>query len=290
MSSFKDWLRAPMVWRARMRDRQVAGRDVPTLAVVAIFREEAPFLTEWLRFHEGVGVGHFYLYNNFSTDDFREVLAPWIARGLVTLTNWPVEVGQLPAYRHCIKQHMLDAKWMAFIDIDEYLFSPAADKVTDVLDRRFDDVPAIGVFSPYFGSSGVEERPPMPIARAFTRRAPLSKISAKTIANPRWIYSIRNVHMFKYWRGDTVDTSGRPFQADRPVLDLLRLNHYWSRSLSDLQTKISRGDASTSVPRDSDWHFAAEKDMNAEEDTSILPVLDRIFADADISHSTSDSR
>jgi hypothetical protein len=77
-----------------------------------------------------------------------------------------------------------------------------------------------------------------------------------------------------------VDTSGRPFQADRPVLDLLRLNHYWSRSLSDLQTKISRGDASTSVPRDSDWHFAAEKDMNAEEDTSILPVLDRIFADA----------
>lgn len=279
MSRFKDWLRAPIVWRARARDRLVSGRDVPTLAAVAIFREEAPFLDEWLRFHEGVGVGHFYLYNNFSTDHFREVLAPWIARGLVTLTDWPVAVGQLPAYRHCIKHHMLDARWMAFIDIDEYLFSPVADRVTDVLDR-FADAPGIGVFSPYFGSSGVEERPPVPIARAFTRRAPLSKISAKTIANPRWIHALRNVHLFKYWRGDTVDTSGRPFKADQPVLDLLRLNHYWSRSLSDLQTKISRGDASTPVPRDSDHHFASEREMNAEEDTSIVPVLDRIFAAA----------
>ncbi|WP_322517651.1 glycosyltransferase family 92 protein [Rhodopseudomonas palustris] len=276
MPSLKTLLRAPMVWRARALDRAVAARDVPTLAVVAIFREEAPFLDEWLRFHEGVGVGHFYLYNNFSTDDFREVLEPWIARGLVTLTDWPVEVGQLPAYRHCIRQHRLDAKWMAFIDIDEYLFSPAADNVTDML-GRFDGVPAIGVFSPYFGSAGVEERPPVPIARAFTRRSKLSKISAKTIANPRWVYAIRNVHLYKYWRGETVDTTGRPFQGDRPVLDLLRLNHYWSRSLSDLQTKIQRGDASTPVPRDSDRHFAAEREMNAEEDTSILPVLDRVF-------------
>lgn len=280
MSGLKQVLRAPWVWRARARDRNVAQRDVPTLAVVAIFREEAPFLDEWLRFHEAVGVGHFYLYNNFSTDHFRDVLAPWIARGLVTLTDWPVEVGQLPAYRHCIKHHMLDAKWMAFIDIDEFLFSPVADKVTDVL-GRFDGAPAVGVFSPYFGSAGHEQRPPVPISRAFTKRSPLSKISAKTIANPRWIRAIRNVHLYKYWQGETIDTMGRPFQGDRPVLDLLRLNHYWSRSLSDLQTKIQRGDASTPVPRDSDWHFAAEKDMNAEDDTSILPVLDRVFGKAE---------
>lgn len=285
MSGFKDLLRAPMVWRARALDRAIATRDVPTLAVVAIFREEAPFLYEWLRFHEGVGVGHFYLYNNFSTDDFRDVLAPWIARGLVTLTDWPVDVGQLPAYRHCIKQHRLDAKWMAFIDIDEFLFSPVADKVTDVL-GRFDGAPAVGVFSPYFGSAGHEQRPPVPITRGFTKRSPLSKISAKTIANPRWIRAIRNVHLYKYWHGETVDTEGRPFDGKRPVLDLLRLNHYWSRSLSDLQTKIQRGDASTPVPRDSDWHFAAEKDMNAEDDTSILPVLDRVFGKAEGAHAT----
>lgn len=280
MSRIKDWLRLPFVWRARRHDRIVAGRDVPTLAVVAIFREEAPFLDEWLRFHDGVGVGHFYLYNNFSTDHFREVLSPWIARGKVTLYDWPVEVGQLPAYRECIKRHKLDARWMAFIDIDEFLFSPVTDNVAELIDSRFHGAPAVGVFSPYFGSSGIEQRPPVPIVRAFTKRSPLSKISAKTVANPRWIYSIRNVHLYKYWRGETVDTSGRPFDGDRPVLDLLRLNHYWSRSLSDLQTKISRGDASTPVPRDSDWHFAAEKDMNAEDDASILPVVDRIFVDA----------
>ncbi|UYO52478.1 glycosyltransferase family 92 protein [Rhodopseudomonas palustris] len=277
MSGLKQMLRAPWVWRARARDRIVAQRDVPTLAVVAIFRDEAPFLDEWLRFHEAVGVGHFYLYNNFSTDHFRDVLAPWIARGLVTLTDWPVECGQLAAYRHAAKTYRMDTKWMAFIDIDEYLFSPIAEKVTRVLENRFDNAPAIGVFSPYFGSSNVEERPQTPIARAFTRRAVLSTISAKTIANPRWIYSIRNAHLFKYWAGTTVDTNGHPLKADQPVLDVLRLNHYWSRSLSDLRDKIARGEVTPTIPRTREWYFNFERKMNAEDDTSILPVLDRVF-------------
>ena len=41
----------------------------PYLAVCAIYRNEAPYLREWIEFHRLVGVERFFLYNNESTDD-----------------------------------------------------------------------------------------------------------------------------------------------------------------------------------------------------------------------------
>src|SRR5262249_8965997 len=47
---------------------------------------------------------------------------------------------------------------------------------------------------------------------------------------------------------------------------------YWSRSMEDLQTKVGRGDASTTEQRRLDWHLAFEAQLNAEEDRSIIPI------------------
>ena len=52
----------------------------------------------------------------------------------------------------------------------------------------------------------------------------------------------------------------------------MRINHYWSRSLQDLETKIARGDASTTQVRDREWHFHFERMLNAERDETILPI------------------
>ena len=38
-------------------------------SICAIFKDEARFLREWLEYHRLIGIEHFYLYNNFSTDD-----------------------------------------------------------------------------------------------------------------------------------------------------------------------------------------------------------------------------
>ena len=86
-------LRIRAVWRSYRRERQLLAREHHELTICAIFREEAPNLDEWIRFHEGVGVSKFYFYNNFSTDNFRDVLTPYVARGLVDLVDWPVSLG-----------------------------------------------------------------------------------------------------------------------------------------------------------------------------------------------------
>ena len=40
------------------------------VAVCAIFKNEALYLREWLEFNHLVGIEHFFLYNNFSDDDY----------------------------------------------------------------------------------------------------------------------------------------------------------------------------------------------------------------------------
>ena len=59
------------------------------LSLCLIFKNEAPFLKEWIDYHTIVGVDHFYLYNNNSDDNYKEVLEPYIRQGIVTLIEWP---------------------------------------------------------------------------------------------------------------------------------------------------------------------------------------------------------
>jgi len=269
--------RAPVALGLRLLDQRVARTAKHELAVCAIFREEAPFLDEWISFHLGVGATHFYLYNNFSTDDFRSVLASWIERGVVTLIEWPVPVGQVPAYRDCLKRARWDCRWVAFLDIDEFLFSPAGTDVRVIL-RDYADLPGLEVWQVVFGSGGRVSRPVLPVTEAYLKRAPTTvKTTVKTIANPRMVYKV-GVHQSKYWQGEALDSDRRRVvnAAIGAVLDRLRINHYWSRSIEDLRTKIARQDASSPKPRNAERHFLAEARLNVEIDESILPVARRI--------------
>jgi len=270
-------LRIRAVWRGYRRERDLLAREHYELTICAIFREEAPNLDEWVRFHEGVGVSKFYLYNNFSTDNFREVLAPYVARGLVDLVDWPVSLGKVAAYADCVRRRADEARWIALIDVDEFLFSPVQTDIRPIL-RGYADMPGLLVHSPFFGANGHAERPAGPLVRAFTRRAPLSLWRVKTIVNPRFVRSV-DVHRSEYIRGEALGTDRRRLgDTKAPVLDRLRLNHYWSRSFADLEIKIARGDASTPKRRDRAWHYNFEAGLNDEEDQSILPVADAILA------------
>ena len=94
------------------------------LAICAIFKNEAAYLDEWLRFYDLVGVEHFYLYNNDSTDGHLAVLQRWIAAGKVTLHDIPGRAVQRLAVHHCLQTYRDQCAWLAHVDLDEFLFSP----------------------------------------------------------------------------------------------------------------------------------------------------------------------
>ena len=44
------------------------------IAICAIFKDEAPYLLEWLAFHKMIGVDLFFLYDNGSSDGGSELI------------------------------------------------------------------------------------------------------------------------------------------------------------------------------------------------------------------------
>ena len=93
---------------------------------------EGSQLAEWIEFHRLVGVERFFLLDNESDDESLEVLAPYIDKGIVvryerrgTATGQQrLDEIKLPGFQHCIDTHGAETRWMAFIDTDEFLFSP----------------------------------------------------------------------------------------------------------------------------------------------------------------------
>ena len=123
------------------------------LAICGIFKNEAPFLTEWIEFHEMMGVEHFYLYNNNSVDNYRQVLQPYIERGIVSLIDWPYDQAQIMAYQNFYETYRQETQWVSFLDIDEFFCPRYAGSIIEWLQNN-DKYPVILVYWKMFGSSG----------------------------------------------------------------------------------------------------------------------------------------
>ena len=78
------------------------------------------YLDEWLTYYIALGIDHFVLYDNGSTDGSVERLKKYINRGLVTLITWPMGGGQLEAFQHAATIFAPNSSWLTFLDTDEF--------------------------------------------------------------------------------------------------------------------------------------------------------------------------
>jgi hypothetical protein len=217
------------------------------LSVCAIYRNEARYMPEWLEFHRLLGVERFYLYNNRSTDNHMEVLAPYMEEGIVVWQDWPMFPGQRECYEQCLADHGRETRWLAFIDLDEFLFSPTGRLLSDVL-GEFEAYPGVVVNMLYYGTSDHATPQPGLQIEDYTRRLrddrPRNK-TVKSIVDPARTARIGGVaHYFLYADGEkAVDEKFRPLhghKSDELSADLLRINHYFTRSHQERMEKLQR--------------------------------------------------
>jgi hypothetical protein len=227
---------------------------MPYLSACAIYRDEGPYLREWVEFHRIVGVERFFLYNNDSTDGHREALAPYLKDGTVVLHEWPVSPGQIHAYRHCLASHNEDSHWIAFLDLDEFIFSPTSKKLPELL-PQFEQWPGVTIHRASFGSSGHKTKPPGLVLESYVRRTndPLRNSTFKSIVNPREAIDLRNPESFIYRSGFAVDENRERAPDDptpgRSSWELFRMNHYVTKSEGEWRQKIAKPTADTNDPR-----------------------------------------
>ena len=229
------------------------------LAVVAIFKDEGRYLKEWLDYHLLAGVEHFYLYNNDSADDYQEVLAPYIEKNLVTLTDLPGKMMQFPAYNDAIEKYRFECRYMAFIDLDEFIFPKTDSSVVEVVDEilsKNSNAASLVINWQMFGSNGQEKADySRGVLERFTRRAPsdwtpddLGNAHVKTVANPRLVHYIFHPHFaYYFYEKFAVNSNGEAISSNytnAPVLsNKIVINHYHNKSLEEYLIKINRGSA-----------------------------------------------
>jgi hypothetical protein len=217
------------------------------LGVCAIYRWEADYLREWVAFHRLVGVERFFLYDNASEDEHLEALAPFVEDGSVTVHPWPVFPGQGSAYDHCLAVHGEEVRWMAFIDVDEFLFSPQGRPLPDVL-RGYERHPGVGVSRAWMGTSGHRTKPEGLVLANFASRLhpPEPNRSVKSIVDPSRVVHRVNEHWFEYADGaPAVDEHEQPLESWTRDLsfDVLRINHYFTKSEEEALVKFARPQA-----------------------------------------------
>ena len=227
-------------------------KDTPPLyhlAVCAIAKNEGPYFQEWIEWHRGVGVEKFYIYDNESADNTKEILAPYIESGLVEYTFLPGKKQQLPAYDDCLERRRLEARWIAVIDLDEFIV-PIKDKTIPDFLQRFEKFSAVEINGLIYGSGGAKKKEAGSVMERFKRYSVPNHVfnrHIKSIVNPRRVFAFIGSHEAARISGRAADSNGTPVQKNfrdrEPQQDVIRINHYMVKSYEEFMVKHERGSA-----------------------------------------------
>jgi glycosyltransferase involved in cell wall biosynthesis len=242
----------PATARKRRKKSTLGPRYPNQLVVGAIIQNQAPFLKEWLEFHRLVGVERFYIFDNLSNDDYEAVLQPYIDSGIVKLYSWPVEIKtqndfndiQCSVYRRIVDLTAESAKWLALLDVDEFLFPTKEDTLIDLLDE-YEEFGGLSVNWQMFGTSNCHKIPADRLSiEMLTRCAEKDNevnLHVKTISRPELIMRVTNPHFAKYVKhAQQVNEERIPMSGSRTSyvsVDQVRINHYWTRDQHFFETQ-----------------------------------------------------
>jgi len=230
------------------------------LSIAAIVKNEGPYIREWLEYHRIVGVEHFYLYDNESTDNLKDILQPYIEKGIVTYTWFPGILKQKAANNDAIKRFKFETKWMAIIDIDEFIVPvhnasilEALDEIKTNLKKRM--LLSLKVHWIWYGYSEHKAKPAGLVIENYTKSAGMDTSLdpiIKSIVNPRTIIEYHCHHGEHFFGIDGVNEAGikiRSYVAPGHMAEEwcrhIRINHYYTKSYEEFTDKIKRGRAYT---------------------------------------------
>lgn len=231
------------------------------IAIVCIVKNEALYIGEWARYHNLAGVRHFIVYDNGCTDetvselekalpDTAYTVAPWILKANDHKSG-KVLGSQVLAYCHAICTFGSSYRWMAFIDVDEFLVPKSASSLEEAL-HHTSGFPNVSLPWHMFGNPGFKSMPSGGVIGNYTKRArevlgtPFTNF--KCIVDPCEVTCV-GVHKFetRTYADITCNDSGKTatnhsrkqktFNSARHI----QLNHYYSRSEEELEAKLKRG-------------------------------------------------
>jgi glycosyltransferase involved in cell wall biosynthesis len=219
--------------------RNVGYPDRKKLGVLAIMKNEAMNLPEWVEHYFWQGVDKIFLIDNGSKDGGPDLLNDEIKRDQLELFFRPEPHRQRAHYHSVFVEARIWEKveWLIMADLDEFWYSPGSSLAASLNDTK--DIDLIYANWRVFGSSGHRTHPPSLRRHLIHRHRMLGgHVNTKYICRTDAIIDTRQLNLHKV----------RGIDSSRVVSDNERfhLNHYAIQSLEYFtKIKMTRGDAST---------------------------------------------
>lgn len=259
-------------------------------SVCCIFKDEAPYLKEWIEYNRVIGVDHIYMYNNYSTDDYMSVLSSYIDEGYVTLIDWPKQHAQMEAYEDCYTKYRSHTNWLAFWDLDEFACPLKETDIKDFL-KRYEGYPAVMIYWLLFGTNGqLKPDTNKLVTEQYTCSWDHLDGTGKIILStsdeyvPTHIYHHHIYCRYKFG-GISIKipmiTEHKKFVFfpqlyKAPKHNTIQLNHYWSKSYGEYVRKIAKGDvarAENEIIRKNSNFFYNHEQGNKVENKAIYRFM-----------------
>jgi hypothetical protein len=254
--------------------RRAAPVPKNSVAICAIAKNEGPYLAEWAIYHRLIGFDQILVFDNDSTDDSAAVLTRLQEAGFLSFRDWPNAgpptwarlarmVGmrrwaspakwhtQRRAYREGLRTLRRTAEWIAFIDLDEFIVLPGLDDIHAFLDR-YQAQDAIAMHWKVFGTSRRRRKGKGLVIERFLRCAPrMYRVNrvVKTLARCSALVD-PDLHNHKFAKGvsyRSIDGQRVPPGAgrtnDNASHDVIRVHHYFTKSVEEWRLKVARGRA-----------------------------------------------
>ena len=253
--------------------------DLPSdgLAIVAIVKNEARYIQEWIDAYLILGVDKIIIFDNGSTDQTETVIKNRGGVGLIDYYFFPGTVRQLDAYNVALSKYKSRYRYMAFVDCDEFLYSDdSLYKTIDYLFSKHQNMGGLGVNCLTFGSSGHQKRPSGGVVENYLWRAEeTSNHVIKSIVVSKRTFAFVSPHYPIYRRGYRgFDELGRELINDRTKTvstRYIRINHYFTKSMEDWVEKVNRGRADLLLHRN--LKEFEERDKNDVFDDRLLRLI-----------------
>ena len=250
---------------------ELSKKEKFNIAATLIVKNEKMYMREWIEYHRIIGVEHFFIYDNESTDNLREFLDSYIKQGIVSYAFVKGSKKQMPCYEDSVARNGKRVKWMAFLDADEFINIHSNCSLLEFL-KPYEKFSGIGINWISFDSNNHEHMPQHGfILSNYTR----CYLRPNDYAPNKHVKSIVKPHHVKCFYSPHAPEIKPSFRSTQYIVTenfekitealtaknstkKIQINHYFSKSKEEYIKKISRGRADNGAIREinkSDYIF-----------------------------------
>lgn len=240
-------------------------------SICLIIRDESEYLKEWLEWHIGQGIQHFYIYDHGSkqpVSEFIKTLDKEIQDKVTIIYFGGTHVfAQHDAYNDCLEKYKYESRWIGFIDSDEMVRIKNGKKMPEYL-KSFELYAGLFIAWEMYGANGHVKKSSLPLRERFTKVSPSKKSSGvgKVFVQPLLMkkmlthngYPIEGCYVVDEYKDPVDEAEAWKYNASK---DTICLDHYYTKSYEEWVEKMRRGSADPQYFRYYEEFFDYNPDM-----------------------------